>query len=264
MMTPEQFARLMEAGDVEVLRALAENPHLSADMVEQLKDSTDPRVRVGVAFSRHVTADVRERLLALVKAERAAGDEDARYALNWFEPPLWLRELPLDERLAYLDCPHPVFREALASCPTLPEEAWQRLDADPDLSVRWTAARRADAPPQVLERLVRAHGEAFRHWPLVEHPNFPRQVLRTFVDEADPRVRVLALEDPELPVEHLWRLADSEEGFLRWGVAKHPGVTADLLERLMADSEPQVAEAAAANPVLTREQMEKVLSDAGL
>ena len=264
MLTPEQFARLMEVGDVKVLRALAENPHLSADMVEQLQDSADPCVRVAVAFSRHVTAEVRERLLALVKAERAAGDQDARYALDWFEPPLWLRELPLGERLAYLDCPHPVFREALASCSDLPEEAWQRLDDDPDLSVRWTAARRLDAPPQVLERLVRSHGEAFRCWPLVEHPNFPHQVLRSFVDEVNPKVRVLALEDPELPVECLWRLADSEEGFLRWGVAKHFGVSSDLLERLMADGEPEVAEAAAANPVLTREQMEKVLSDAGL
>lgn len=77
-------------------------------------------------------------------------------------------------------------------------------------------------------------------------------------------MRALALQDPELPVQDLWRLADSEEGFLRWDVAKHPGATADLLERLMADSEPQVAETAAANPALTREQMGKVLSDADL
>lgn len=182
ILTPEQFARLVRLGDAEVVRALAENPHLSADMVDQLKDSADPHVQVAVAYSRHVTAEVRDRLLALVAAKQAAGDAAARVALSWPPSPVWLPEVPLDERLTYLDCPHVVFRQVLASCPDLPEEAWQRLDDDPELSVRWAAARRPDAPPQVLERLVRSHGEAFRYWPLLEHPNFPRQVLRTFVD----------------------------------------------------------------------------------
>lgn len=31
----------------------------------------------------------------------------------------------------------------------------------------------------------------------MEHPNFPREALRTFVDEPSPHVRYLALRDPE-------------------------------------------------------------------
>jgi hypothetical protein len=98
----------------------------------------------------------------------------------------------------------------------------------------------------------------------VEHPNFPRQALRGFVDEPDPRVRVLALEDPELPAPEVRLLAACDESFLRAGAARHPNVTEELLELLLADSEPQVAEDAAANPVLPRVRMDRILAEAGL
>ncbi|MFI0454300.1 hypothetical protein [Actinomadura sp. 6N118] len=82
--------------------------------------------------------------------------------------------------------------------------------------MRRAAARRSDTPPEVLERLVRAHGDVLHIEPLlVEHPNFPRHRLRTFVDEPDPRVQYLALRDPELPVTTLQRLAAASEPFLR-------------------------------------------------
>ncbi|MGW1269711.1 hypothetical protein [Streptomyces sp. NPDC002491] len=265
-LTPDQFARLLEVGNKTVLHAVAGNPNLTADMVIQLQDRADPSVRIAVAFSRHVTPETRDRLLALVEAEKAAGSVDACVALDWspYEPN-WLRDAPLAERLTYLDCPHAVFRRVLAAGRDLPDEAWQRLDDDPDVSVRRAAARRPDAPPQVLVRLLRAHGEVFHIRPLlVDHPNFPRQALRGFVDEPDPRVRVLALEDPELPVSVLRRFADSEEGFLRAGAARHPAVTAELLGRLLADPEPRVADDAAANPVMPRAQMDRILTEAGL
>lgn len=265
-LTLDQFARLLATGDQAVRHAVAGNPHLTADMVAQLQDSTDPSVRLAVAYSRHTTPETRDRLLALVQAEAAAGSIDADIALHWSSyEPSWLREAPLAERLTYLDCPHTVFRRVLATGRDLPDQAWQRLDDDPDVSVRRAAAHRPDTPPKVLVRLLRAHGEAFHIRPLlVNHPNFPRQALRGFVDEPDPRVRVLALEDPELPVAELRRLAASEESFLRAGAARHPSVTAGLLEPLLADPEPNVADDAASNPVLPQARMGRILAEAGL
>ncbi|MFD4874236.1 hypothetical protein ACFWOB_12770 [Streptomyces sp. NPDC058420] len=164
----------------------------------RLLDVDDPLVRVAVAQSRHIDADTRNRLYALVEAERDAGNIDARVALNRSSTePSWLREAPLDERMTYLNRPQPVFRRVLASCRDLPEEAWRRLDDDPDIKVRRTAARRPDTPPEVLERRVRAHGDEFHiRPPLVEHPNFPRHRLRSLVDEPHPHVRYVALRDP--------------------------------------------------------------------
>jgi hypothetical protein len=265
-LTPEQFAQLLATGDEDVVRAVARNPYLSADMVGRLQDSPDPFVRVAVAYSRHATAQTRDRLLALVKAEKAAGDDDAWLALDWSDlGPSWVLELPLAERLVFLDCPHAVFRRALAGSRDLPDEAWQRLDDDADVRVRRCAARRPDAPPEVLLRLVRAHGDTHHVRPmLVDHPNFPRKALRGLADEPESRLRVLALRDPGLPVLQLSRIAESEEEFLRAGAARHPNVTAVLLERLLADPVPNVAEASAANPVLPRARMSRILTEAGV
>ncbi|MEU9335564.1 hypothetical protein AB0D49_20670 [Streptomyces sp. NPDC048290] len=261
-LTWEQFTRLMQSEGEKVHQALAGNPHLSAEMVARLLDSDDPCVRVAMAQSRHVDAETRDRLYARVEAEYADGSLDADVALHWnFSEPDWLRTAPLSERLTYLDCRHPQFRRVLASCRDLPEEAWRRLDDDPDLAVRRAAARRPTTPPEVLERLVRAHGDMFHIRPLlVEHPNFPRHTLRTFLDEPSPGVRHLALQDPELPVPGLERLAASTEPFLRRGVAGHPHITDGLLERLLTDPDPEVADAAAANPVLRPTRMRGILA----
>ncbi|MEV7864975.1 hypothetical protein AB0P17_02470 [Streptomyces sp. NPDC088124] len=265
-LTSEQFAQLMQPAEEEVHQAVAGNPHLSAEMIARLLDIDDPVVRVAVAQSRHVDAATRDRLFALVEAERANGSLDAAVALDWnFAEPDWLREAPLDERMSYLDCRHTIFRRVLASCDDLPEEAWRRLDNDPELAVRRAAARRPDTPPEVLEKLVRAHGDVFHIRPLlVDHPNFPRRALRTFVDEPSPNVRYLALQDPELPVTSLQALAAAAESFLRAGVARHPNVTDALLEQLLSDPDPQVADKAAANSALAPTQMYLILTAAGL
>ncbi|MFQ3557027.1 hypothetical protein QZN11_09570 [Streptomyces gramineus] len=265
-LTSEQFARLLRSGDEEVHQAVAVNPHLSAEMVTRLLDVDDPLVRVAVARSRHVDAETRDRLHALVEAAGADGDIDAKVALGWgFAEPDWLREAPLDERMTYLECPHTPFRVVLASCHDLPPEAWDRLDDDPELVVRRAAARRPDAPPEVLEGLVRAHGDVSHVRPsYVDHPNFPRHRLRTFVDEPSPHVRHLALRDPELSVPALQLLAAAAEPFVRRGVARHPNVTDALLEHLLRDPDPQVADDAAANAALRPTRMYGILTAAGL
>jgi hypothetical protein len=267
-LTPDQFALLLDAGssDTNVLRAVARNPHLTADMVARLRDSTDASVRLAVAYSRHVTPTTRDRLLAVLEAERAAGSVDAYVALfwSWYEPD-WLRDAPLAERLGYLDCPHAVFRRVVASTRDLPEHAWRQLDDDPDVSVRRAAARRPDTPPQILVRLLREHGEVFHITPLLmDHPNFPREALQGFVDVPDRQIRSLAFYDSSLPVAVLRQFAEHDEEYLRVGAAQHPNVTVELLERLLADARPGVAAAAAANPLLPRARMDAILADAGL
>ncbi|MFB8036649.1 hypothetical protein ACFC5Z_27675 [Streptomyces sp. NPDC056004] len=171
-LTSEQFAQLMQSEEEEVHQAVAGNPHLSAEMVARLLDIDDPLVRVAAAQSRHVDAETRDRLYALVEAERTNGNVEAEVALSWtFAEPDWLRGAPLNERMTYLDCRYTTFRRVLASCHDLPEEAWRRLDNDPELMVRRAAARRTNTPPEVLEGLVRAHGDVFHIRPLlVDHP----------------------------------------------------------------------------------------------
>ncbi|MET9954395.1 hypothetical protein ABZ135_23015 [Streptomyces sp. NPDC006339] len=167
--------------------------------------------------------------------------------------------------MSYLDCRHTTFRRVLASCHDLPEEAWRRLDNDPELVVRRAAARRPNTPPEVLEGLVRTHGDVSHVRPLlVDHPNFPRDALRTFVDESSPNVRYLALQDPELPLPYLQQLTAAPQPFLRRGVARHPNITDELLEHLLGDPDPEVADDAAANSALRTTRMYRILIAAGL
>ncbi|WP_329276222.1 variant leucine-rich repeat-containing protein [Streptomyces sp. NBC_01451] len=265
-LTLDQFAQLMRSQEREVFQAVAGNPYLSAEMVARLLDVEDPLVRVTVAQSRHVDDETRDRLYALVEAEQADGSIEADVALNWnFAEPEWLYEAPLNERMTYLDCRYTIFRRVLASCHDLPAEAWHRLDNDPELAVRRAAARRPGTPSDVLERLVRSDGDVLHIRPLlVDHPNFPRHTLRTFVDEPSPNVRYLALQDPELPVTALQQLASAAEPFLRRGVARHPNITDALLEQLLSDPDPQVADDAAANSALRPTRMHRILTAAGL
>ncbi|MEV7729104.1 hypothetical protein AB0P15_30895 [Streptomyces sp. NPDC087917] len=265
-LTFDQFTQLLATGDTEVLHAVAGNPHLTADMVIYLQGSEDPHVRVAMAYSRHTAPDTRDRLLALVEAEDESGSDDAGLALHWSPyTPNWLRDAPLAERLTYLQCPHVVFRREVAASRDLPDHAWRQLDDDPDVSVRRAAAHRPDTPPHVLLRLLHAYGDLSHIRPmLVDHPNFPRHELRGFVEQQDPRVRILALKDLELPPADLWELAASAESFLRAGTARHPNIPTDLLELLLADPEPRVADDAAANPLLPRAHMDHILAKAGL
>lgn len=146
-LTWEQFAELTRAGEEGLLRAVAGNPHLTAEMAARLVDADDPVVRVAVARSRHADAGTRDRLYALVEAEHADGSTEAYVALHWNDvTPGWLRDAPLEERLTHLDRRDPAFRTELASCRDLPRDAWRRLDGDPDLGVRRAAARRPDVP----------------------------------------------------------------------------------------------------------------------
>jgi hypothetical protein len=265
-MTLDQATRLLAAGDRDLRRAVAANPHLTAGIIELLRDLDDPVVQVGVAQSRHVDLATRDRLYAHVVAERDDGSTEAWVALSWhFPEPGWLREEPRSVRLTYLDCPIVAFRRVLAGCTDLPPEAWQRLDDDPVVAVRRIAARRPDTPPEVLERLVRDHGDDYDVRPLlVEHPRFPRDRLRTFVDDPNPHARYAALQDRALPLDALRQLAAAPEPWLRRGVARHPNVDAALLDRLLTERGPEIVDDAAGNPVLPLARMYDILAEAHL
>lgn len=257
---------LATAPDHGTRQAVARNPRLSAEVVAVLVADPHPFVRGTMIQHPGVDERTRDRLHAELLAERAAGSIEARVALEWdFAVPTWLRELPLPVRLSYLDSPHVVFRRALATCRDLPPEAWRRLDADPDRQVRRHAAARPDVPPEVLERLVREHGDGGPLRPrLVDHPNFPAAAFARFAEDPEPRVRRLALAGPDLPPDLLGRLAVDPEPSVRRAAAGHPGLDPAWVADLLTDEDPEVVRAAAANPALPSGWAYRILAEAGL
>lgn len=265
-LTPELAIALATDPDDEVRQAVAQNPTLPADAVVLLIADPHPFVRSNIVLHRLVDGDTRDRLYAQLAAEAQAGSVDAQVGLEWnFLEPDWVCEEPLSARLVYLESRHVAFRRALARSRDLPAEAWQRLDHDADWRVRRYAAMRPDVPAAVLERLVRDHGDDGPFRPgLVDHPNFPRDALRGFADEPDPRVRCLTLKDPTLPRHLLARLAADADGHVRRATAGHPGLDETLFAVLLADADADVVADAAANASLPAAWMYRIVDDAHL
>ena len=247
--------------DKHVRVQLARNPGLPAEVVALLVADPAPFVYGQMAQHPQIDAVTRNRLY-----ERLAVDTDAdARTLRFFNlsTPDWVADLPLPARLTYLDSPYVPFRLVLAGSSGLPAEVWDQLDRDPAYGVRRAAATRPDAPPEVLHRLALEHkGDKPYRDRLVDHPNFPRAVLPSFAEAADPRTRCLACADDGLAPELLSRLAGDPDPQVRLAVAGHGGLHDRLFDRLLGDDNDEVAEAAAANPALPVPRMRRILNDA--
>ncbi|MEU0397358.1 hypothetical protein ABZ208_32220 [Streptomyces sp. NPDC006208] len=115
------------------------------------------------------------------------------------------------------------------------------------------------------------------------HPNFPRRDLLRYAGDPNPRMRQLALDDPESTAELVERfsrdvheevghraatdprltaasavrLLDDPHRRVRHAAAMHPRLPARVLVRLLRD--PDTAQSAARNPTLPVHTMEHLL-----
>ncbi|MGW4809591.1 hypothetical protein [Kitasatospora sp. NPDC004272] len=269
--------RLAADPDPDVRRALAAHPGLPAHLRARL--AADPRARI--------------RLAVLARPDTPAAERAALHdsITGPFEPPgedvdeetavelevdhfavgidLWMLDLPwvTADPLPHLDSPHPVFRRAAAASPDLPAEARARLLADPDNEVALAAARSSPDPidPATAERLDRGHRPVKRmRWRPADMFPLPVEILRRLADDPAPRMRLLALRDPELPAHLLERLAAAPEDHVRAAAASHPAHALATLRALLDDPSRSVQRAAAANPALPVEEMRARLDAAGL
>ncbi|MFC0532112.1 hypothetical protein [Phytohabitans kaempferiae] len=269
-LAPALAAELAASPDDRVRAALAIHPDLPASTREKLTQDSDPLVRIRLVQNPTTPEAVRVRILASLEAEEGQAN---RFIIPYFLRNAWrdkaslgwLWEAPLDERLAYLDSPHAFFREAVAASPGLPRQAIDRLLADPDIEVRRIAAKTHDAPAQILEQLVRDHGDTMHIRPLlVERPNFPRAAFADFAVSELPRLRRLALCDKDLPANLVDLLTSDPEPHVRRAAAEHPNLTVGCLPALLTDDDLDVVEAAAAAPLLPADWINRLLTQAEL
>jgi hypothetical protein len=260
---------LSTAADEQVRQALATNPSLPATTREFLTTDPDILVRFRLLMNPTTPESTRSRLLT---AFDAAPTEADRWIIQYFlgnawrdQTSLgWLSDAPIPERLTYLDSPHYFFRQAVAASSGLPQHAIDQLLADPDIHTRRIAAMIHGAPADVLEQIVREHGEV-HHLPplLVERPNFPREALARYATSDLARLRHLACHDPDLPPELVARLAADTETHVRRAAAEHPNLPTRCLPDLLTDTDLAIAEAAAASPAMPIPWMHSLLINAG-
>ncbi|MFJ2953598.1 HEAT repeat domain-containing protein [Streptomyces sp. NPDC087270] len=233
--------------------SLAGNPHLDPDLVILLAHDSDENVRSVVAIRSDITEGQRADIPI---------DFDPRghhHALDWVmalhHDPGAMRRLAAST--------HPLVRRSVARARRLPPDVVERLARDEDRVVQLFLAESCDdAPADMLLRVWqwwtgslsipdRPHG----------HPNFPRRDLLRYTDDPNPRMRQLALDDPESTAEMIERFSRDSDEEVRHRAATDPRLTPASAVRLLDDPNERVRHAAARHPALPAQVLIRLLGD---
>ncbi|MFB6581112.1 PE-PGRS family protein [Streptomyces sp. NPDC056402] len=258
--------RLCADADPRLRRDLARNPYVDPDLVAVLAADPEGDVRLAVSTRPELTEEQRAAVPV---------DIDPRTVRR---PIAWVVALHEDEeavrRLAA--SAHLLLRSSVATARRLPPDVVERLARDEDRVVRLFLAERCDDAPadMLLEVWQWWNGSYSTPDRPYGHPNFPRRDLLRYADHPHPRLRQLALDDPDstpalverfsgdgdaevrlraatdprLSPDSVVRLLDDPDGGVRAMAARHPRVPVPVLVALLGDED--AAGAAARNPAL--------------
>ncbi|MCL8012646.1 hypothetical protein [Streptomyces sp. AS02] len=230
---PRQACARLALDPAPAVRAdLAENAALDDALIRLLAEDRDPDVRRGLAHHPHVPLDVLTRLARTAKIGAtllpriaAASPAEVEELAESPDPAARMlvaqrRDLPPDIRDRLAGDPDAKVVKALAPHPGLSEARLRAMVDRHGIRVLAKVATNPDAPPALLEDLV-------RHEPAVQ--KVFREVAR------HRRATAAAL---------LVCLADRQA---RPIAAGHPALPSPVIVELLADANPRVGEAAAAN-----------------
>ncbi|MFJ8567663.1 PE-PGRS family protein [Streptomyces sp. NPDC093514] len=234
--------RLCTDPDPWLRRNLARNPYLDPDLVDVLAADPDHDVRLAVSTRPELTEEQR----AAVRV-----DIDPRAMRR---PVAWVVALHEDERAVrrLAASAHLLLRSSVATARRLPPDVVERLARDEDRVVRLFLAENCDDAP--AEMLV----EVWQWWDgsysspdrPYGHPNFPRRDLLRHADDPHPRLRQLALDDPDSTPALVERFGTDEDAEVRLRAATDPRLSAASAVRMLDDPDSAVRAMAARHPRL--------------
>lgn len=245
---------LVRHGDPARRRALAGNHRLDPDFVDRLAKDPDATVRFEVSLRPDLTEE-----------QRADIDIDFDPGVHHHEL-AWVTALHGDpavmRRLAASS--HPVVRRSVARARSLPPDVVDRLARDEDRVVRLFLAESCDDAPadMLLEVWQWWTGSLSAPDRPRGHPNFPRSGLLRFAHDPNPRMRQLAMDDPESTFELVERHSRDTHEEVRYRAATDPRLTAASAVRLLDDPHESVRHAAARHPQLPARVLVRLLRDA--
>ncbi|MES5818720.1 PE-PGRS family protein [Streptomyces sp. RG80] len=252
----ELVERLVRHGELGERRALAANPRLAPDLVALLAEDPDDSVRAAVS----TRADLTEEQRAAIRI-----DFDPRQSSHALD---WVVALHDDEeamrRLAASS--HPLVRRSVARARHLPADVVERLARDEDRVVQLFLAESCDdAPAEMLMRVWQWwDGSLTAPDRPRGHPNFPRHDLLRYADDPSPRMRRLALDDPESTPDLVERLSRDPSDEVRHRVATDPRLSAFAAARLLEDPHEHIRQAAALHPRLPARLLTGLLRGGGV
>ncbi|PNE40458.1 PE-PGRS family protein [Streptomyces noursei] len=254
-LAPALAARLAASATPALRRALARNPHLAPDLVAVLAADTDHDVRYEVSVRPDLTEEQRAAVPVTV-------DPDGlRHALPWVvalhDDPAAMRRLAASS--------HPVVRSSVARARRLPPDVVARLARDEDRVVRLFLAESCDDAPATLLLEVWQWWTGSLSFPgrPRSHPNFPRHGLLRYATDPKPRLRQLALDDPESTAALAERLRYDPDPEVRLRAATDPRLSAASAVQLLDDAHERVRRAARGHPALPGPALAALLRNTG-
>ncbi|MFD9338329.1 PE-PGRS family protein [Streptomyces sp. NPDC060028] len=257
----------------------AETCRLERDLAEHLIQHGDPAQRCRLAGNHRLDSDVVELLAAdpdgnvrSVAATHPALTEEQRAAIDYdFDPrghcsPLkWVTALheSADAMRRLAASSHPLIRRSVARARHLPPDIVAILANDEDHVVQLFLAESCDdAPADMLLRVwLWWTGSLSTPDRPRGHQNFPRHDLLQYADDPNPRLRQLALDDPESTAELVERFGRDASEEVRRRAAADPRLTTASAVRLLDDAHSRVRHAAAGHPQLPARVLVRLLHD---
>ncbi|MBP2579982.1 hypothetical protein J3A78_000460 [Streptomyces sp. PvR006] len=242
---------LAHHGDPGRRGALAGNPWLDGDLVAVLARDPDE----GVRFAVSTRPDLSEEQRAGIVYDFDPGAYTN--ALDWVsalhDDPEAMRRLAASS--------HPLVRRSVARAERLPPDVVASLAHDEDRVVQLFLAESCDdAPAEMLLRVWQWWtGSLSAPGRPRSHPNFPRRGLLRHADDPNPRIRQLALDDPESTVELVERFSRDSDEEVRSRAAADARLTPASAVRLLDDPYEQVQGAAARHPRLPARTLVRLL-----
>ncbi|MDV5143474.1 PE-PGRS family protein [Streptomyces sp. SBC-4] len=281
-LTPEVAALLAAHEDPYTRRALAANPYAYPDVLALLAADENEDVRRTLAAHPRLPADVLAALAAdaseavrraasvhpeLSEAQRAESLVGLDLDGMRHDVP-WVRDLhgdPEAMRRIAASC-HPLLRCTVARARHLPPDVVERLARDEDRVVRLFLAESCDDAPadMLLEVWLWWNGSFSAPGRPRTHPNFPRTGLLPYATDPHPRLRQLALDDPESTPDLVERFSRDEDSEVRQRAATDPRLSAASAVRLLDDGSAAVRYAAARHPALPARSLVRALRQGDL
>jgi hypothetical protein len=267
-----------------VRAAAAESGHLSEEQWERLiATSRSPRERElltefaeenlaarrlscggrGIAHAPHpgATPPATADEIAAAAAEVPDIDPDGQTTALW-----WIGALHQDaEAMRQLAAsPKLLVRRSIARAAHLPADVAALLARDQDRVVRLFLAESCDdAPPEMLLE-VASWWDGSLSFPgrPRNHPNFPREGLLRYATDPNPRLRVLALDDPAATGTLVEQLSRDPDSLVRMAASEDRRLSPASLRRLTTDPDQAVRWRAWMNPSLPPDALVALLLDA--
>ncbi|MFF4546717.1 hypothetical protein [Streptomyces sp. NPDC001435] len=245
-LSPAQWDRLLAVTPGQALREVLEE--MAAEQAVRR-----PWTTVGRGIERPPHPDAQppttpSEIAVLADAVPHIGQNDRTYALWWvaalYENPDAMRQLAAS--------PKRWIRRSVARAPRLPKEVVSILARDEDRVVHLFLAESCDDAPAEMLLDVWTWWSGSFSFPgrPRNHPNFPRHDLLRFADDPRPRVRLLALDDPDSPDELVERFSHDPDPDVRARAAADPRLSTASAVRLAGDTEYRVHQQAWQNAAL--------------